>query len=157
MLSTTRSQLHALNYTLSTTRSQPHALNHTLSTIHSQPHIAAKRKNTQKGFQNTDAAFAYFKRASKKSRLSKGLTKHQTTRSKVKDPKDLSKAAAKYKKFLSKVHNTGNRHLFTITFSQSQINSTKVSILKELVSKLNKQKSNNAVAQALFDTTLGDN
>jgi hypothetical protein len=119
--------------------------------------MAAKRKNTRKGFQNADAAFAYFKRASKKSRPSKGLTKHQTARSKVKDSEDLSKAAAKYKKFLGQVHDAGNRHLFTIAFSQSRIDSTKVSILEELVSKLNEQGSNDAVAQALFDTTLGDN
>jgi hypothetical protein len=119
--------------------------------------MAAKTKNARNGFPNADAAWACFERASKKSRPSKCLTKHQTARRKAKGPEELSRAAAKYKRFLGKVHDAGNQHLFTIAFSQSRIYSTKASILEELVLKLNERGSNGAVAQPSFDTTLGDN
>jgi hypothetical protein len=108
--------------------------------------MAVKKRNVRTGFQNVDAAWAHFERASRKSRP-KGPTKHETARRKAKGPEKLSRAAAKYQRFLGKVHDASNQQLFMIAFSQSKIESTKVSILEELVSKLNERGSNGAVAQ----------
>jgi hypothetical protein len=118
--------------------------------------MATKQKNVRNGFENVDAAWAHFEKVSRELHSPKPLTKHQTARRKVKGRQKLSKAAAKYKKFFDKVEDASNQHLFTIAFSQARVDSTKVSILEALVTKLNNPESNGAVAQSSIDTALGD-
>src|SRR4051794_31366821 len=118
-------------------------------------------KHARNGFRDVDLAWKQLTKISNDLKLSQRLTKGQSNRftrvtSQAKNP--LSPAAQKHYRFLNRVREIDPNYymLCTIAFTQYQIDSTRVTILKELVKRIKDRRGDATVIHGGIRSLVAD-
>jgi hypothetical protein len=122
----------------------------------------AKSKNVRKGFQDTDSALSELRKTSAVLKLGRSLTKDQSLRLSHhlgEAPAKLSRATFKYYNFIGKVSGVAPEYveLCKAAFSKTRIESTKESVLNEIVKMIQEAQHNASLDPTLTRIQEGQN
>ena len=122
----------------------------------------AKYKNVRKGFQDTNSALSELRKTSAVLKLGRSLTKDQSRRLSHRPgeaPAKLSRATFKYYNFIGKVSGVAPKYveLCKAAFSKTRIDSTKESVLNELVIMIQEAQHNASLDPTLTRIQEGQN